>query len=76
MGRDWPGSSGNVPDDGGKSWRFYELLDSAVRNLSWHGTRVLSSTSSQKHLWLGSCATMAKREERGNPFFRKFNTSH
>lgn len=51
MGRDWPGSSGNVPDDGGKSWRFYELLDSAVRNLSWHGTRVLSSTSSQEHLW-------------------------
>lgn len=51
MGRDWPGSSGNVPDDGGKNWRFYELLDSAIRNLSWHGTRVLSSTSSQEHLF-------------------------
>lgn len=38
MGRDWPGSSGNVPDDGGKNWRFYELLDSTIRNLSWHGT--------------------------------------
>lgn len=76
MGRDWPGSSGNVPDDGGKNWRFYELLDSAIRNLSWHGTRVLSSTSSQEHLLVVSYATMAKREERGNPFFRKFNTLH